>query len=558
MNIEELNKKIDKMGMEFEQIYRRMDGDFALWLQTPEGSEDYSLVTKAFQGKRETEISFVSPNPRSYADHVHSRIASAERQIICRVLEKEGEDKRAAISKLERLINFAFEKADERLTGVLQLPGLLDYSIWTGMLRGRMAGRFLVREAQENVIFDFLPYDPRYFSYEIGRNGIKSTCYKTYRSAVTIKDEYGKEARAEENNEVRDYWELVEPGKIINTVICGNEFLLEPQTHLIPCFPIQHLAVGGIPPINSAGTLGTVHGDSIYAAARSIYKFENDLISMWASHAKLLYKQPIINYYDEEGLKLTTTSFMAEDVINVPMGHNKLEASPTKEISQTLVNLVGFIGSLRQRATLPDIEFGELRNFPLSGTAINELQQARDKIYGPLIRALNIYYTNISNLLEQQLISKELSVKVQSEVAQKYFEVNVEPVDLKVPHIIRVEFTSRTPWTQLDSYQIGDMAKRLGLPDEFIWEFILKVPDPKGLTDQVAIEIAEHSPTLMRLRAIKVLLNQGREDEAKSLIEELYTEWLQQQQIQSPEQREVGSPGEAQEAPMLAGEVTTA
>jgi len=526
-----LLKKIENTESDFRDIFRRMDVDADMWEETGSPlNHDYEMLTKAFQPARETEVDFISNNPATYADNVGARLSSSDMQVIVRMMEKEGQDRRDDVSKLERLFTYALEQADDRLVNLMALTPLKDFLIWSGMIRGRMAVRTLVRQ-DDGVIFDILPLDPRYFTYQIGKDGMKWGNYKTFRSASDLKDEYGADATQEKDNEVNDYWEFIKPGEVWNTVFCKNVELLKPQKHKIPMLPLSYVPVPNVPPLRSRFGKMVKHGDSIYGNVREIYKFENELISMWASHAKLMYKQPTINYMDDQGTPLETTAFLAEAVINIPMGHNKLEASPVKDISPTIVNLVQYMNGLRQRGSLPDVEFGEVKG-QMSGTAINELQQARNRVYGPLIHGMNVIYSTICKQIEKQMISNSMSVKIETELERKYYAAKVTPVDLKEAHIIRVEFTANTPWNQLDTYQIADMAKNLGLPDEFIWEYILKLPDPKGLTDQIAVETAEHSPDLLRLRAIKTMVSQGRTEEIKPLIEDMYTEWQEKQQAQ--------------------------
>jgi len=537
----EIIAKIDN-AEGFDKLESRMDSDFDMWkLKNESSGISYDHATKVLKGIRDTDIHFTSNNPRSFADHVCARLSQADMQIIIRMAEKEGKDRRDDIAKLERLMAFAFDKADERLTTMLMLPPLRDFLIWCGAIRGRMAARVLVYKDGDNLIFDFLPLDPRFIRYAINSKGIQWISYKTFRSAEAIRNEYGKEPKQKQNNEVTDYWEFVKEGNVRNSVICEKEFLRDKKKYKLNRAPVIYLTVVGQPPVgDSSGVDMTMSGESIYAPVRDIYKFENDMISMWASHANLLFKQPMINYFQEGGVQLNTNAYMADAVINLPADKNKLDVSPMKEISPTLINLVGYIGALRQRATLADIEFGELRNYPLSGTAINELQQSRDKVFGPLIKTLNTCYSSICNMVEEQIKEGGIEVDVKTELDHKFFQVKVKPTDLAEAHVIRVEFAARTPWNQLDSYQIADMAKRLGLPDEFIWEYILKLPDPKGIVDQVAIEMAEHSPNLIRLRAIKQMLIIGREDEAKSLMEELYKEWQEQEMaVQQPQQQQL-------------------
>jgi len=129
---------------------------------------------------------------------------------------------------------------------------------------------------------------------------------------------------------------------------------------------------------------------------------------------------------------------------------------------------------------------------------------------------------------------------------------------LKRPHIIEVEFTARTAWQQLDTWQIADMAKRQGLPDAWIHEFILKLQDPKGIGDLAAIEMAEHSPKLALVRAIEALMKQGRTDEASQLMRDLYNMEMQEQSGGMETATTTGQAGASARAVSLGEESTTA
>ena len=537
--VEDICRRISGSETKFQtELYGTMDIDFDLWALQPmaikgiEPSVNYNQVTKIISLDRDTEKGFVSPSPRAFADLIHSRVTASERQITVRAQGGNKGGDRDLARDLELLVAYALEKNDERLTMELNYPPLLDYLVWSGMIRGIFCVRTLVKEGEDGrSSFDFMPLDPRYVKYEMGSKGKLWISSSTFRSAAAIKDEYGKDAADEDNNEVHDVWKVTEPGKKVKNYIIHNRELMEDAIEYdLPTIPVLYLTVPGVPPIKSLRELVNKHGTSIYAGAREIFRFENELISMWASHAELLFRQPLLNYFGTEGKELSTTAYFQSAVMNLPMGQNKLEPAPVKDISPTIVNLIGLIGSLRQRITAPDIEYGELKNFPLSGTAINELQSAREKSQGPILRGLKYLYTGIANQIEQQIKNSGMKTAIEAEVNREYYASEIEPVILDTPHITRVEFVVRTAWNQLDTYQVADMAQRLGLPDEFIWEYILKVPDPKGMKELGMVEDAEHSPILRVLGAIKKLIEDGREGEAKAVGEDFRRQWLSQEQ----------------------------
>lgn len=530
----------DKTDITFKDRNDRMDKDFVRWNIKRQGLKgSYEYMTSLKSKARDTDIELVSNAPRTYSDDVQSILSSSERQIIVRMAEAEGEDKREKIGKLERLLEYAFEKADEHLINLLQ-PTFKESSVWYSIVRGWIAGRFLVYKDKE-VIFDFLPYDPRWLVYQIGANGLLWTAYTTSHSAEELEDEYGKMikkrpwykpwTKEKKSYDLIDRWKYEGERKISNTIICENEFLKEPEIYDMKSMPVLIAPVATRPPIRGENAMEG-YGDSIFAPNRGIDDLLNKMGTLWASHANLLAHQPVINLYDEQGIQLKTTAYLAEAVLNLPKGHNELVPAPMKEISPTLVNLVNWLDSMRVRGSLPDIDIGKP---PPSGTLYNLVQETSNRVFNPQLRNLNSFYSNACRLIEEQLLAggvggkKIGKVEIKGIRKNEYYETEITPVDLKSPHIIKVEFTARTPWQQLDTYQIADMAKRLGLPDGFIQEYILKLPDPKGLGDLSAIEMAEHSPKLAIVRAIQALMKVGRMEEAEQLMQDMYNMQMQEE-----------------------------
>ena len=514
----------------FWALHRRMDDDYVRWQAKGVRIRDSSEYLSP-AGVADTDIKIVSNAPRTFCDNVQSILSSSERQIIVRMAETQtGEDLREAIAKLERLLEYAFYKADQRLIDLL-MPTLKESLVWYSIVRGWVAGRFLTYKEDGEVVFDFLPLDPRRLVYQKGAKGLLWTAYTTYRSAPELEDEYGKIvkqtpwykpwAREKNSYPVIDYWLYEDKNKISNAVICEGEFIKEPEEYKIKSMPILIAPVATRPPIQ--GVLSNEmegYGESIFAPNREVDDLLNKLGTMWASHANLLYKQPTINYYDEQGIELKTTAFLSEAVLNLPRGHNELAPSPLKEISPTLVNLVNWLDGMRVRGSMPDID---IRQPPQSGTLQNLVQEAGNRVFNPQLRNLSSFYSNICRLVEEQLAEggiggeKIRKVSARGVLKNEYYEMDIKPLDIKKPHTIKVEFTARTPWTQFETYQIADMAKRQGLPDAFIQEYILKLPSPKEISDMSAIEMAEHSPKLAIVRAIQALIKAGRFEEAGDL-----------------------------------------
>jgi len=509
--------KIKDKEKKFESYYQKLDDDFKLW-----DLEDtkYEIYTNA--------INVTSNEPRLFADDVQTDLASAEMDISVRMAEVEGEDKSEDIGKLERLFNFLLEKADERLIAMC-LPPLRETLLWLSTIRGCLGARILNYMSKDGIVADYIPLDPRWWTYEVGAGSLNWSAYKLFKTKQQLEDEFGYKkdvpfyqfwVKEKDVYPVYDYWGW-EDGKVMNVVLCGDDKVKQAYYNL-KSLPILIMPVSARPPFVTAdgSELGRF-GESIYANKRQMYALSNRLNSMWATHANVLAHQPLINYIDDDSLRIETTTMFAEGVLNLRKGHQEIQASPLREVSPTLLNLVNWTEDKIARGSTPRVQLGQP---PPSGTALNIYREWGNKIYNPQVRILSHFYAGICRLIEEQLLMggvgerKIKKIEVKTVKNRKLYEAKVTPVDLKKPHIIKVDFTVKTAWSQLDVAQQADMLKRLGLPNRWIWEFILKVPDPRLLEDLAAIEMAEHSPTLAIKKAIEVLRKYGRYEDAEFLL----------------------------------------
>ena len=502
---------------EFHELWDLMDIDYDIWAMNPTPKKtgyDAGIYTKT-KG-HESDIVVTSNDLRVFSDKVCSTLASSEMQIMISMAVAEGEDKREDIGKLERLLYFAFNSADERLRRLL-LPPLRESGDWCAAVRGWRAGRFLVEQRGKDVIFNFTNWDPRWLGYEVGDNGLTKVGYKTFKSKESLgRWHFGA---TKKTNEFIEYWEYEDEEKIGNALVCDNKLVKEAEVLKIPSMPIVIMPVATRPPIASKdGIKLKGYGESLFAADRDVNAVRNRFVSMIANHANRLADQPLINYMASNGIRIDGMTNDPGGVINLAMGENKIEPSPMKEIPQTVVGMMEWLSSQVEQGTLPKIPVGTPAP---SGTLYNLAQEAGNKVFNPQLRNLNNFYVDACRLVEEQLLAGGIKVEIQGEQKKEYYHYKVTPVDLKKPHIIKVEFTAKTPWTQMDTYQVAQMAQSLGLPEAWIHENILKLQDPKLVQDLLALEIYEHSPEGMMKRAVEVLTDRGYVKEADILVDKM-------------------------------------
>ncbi len=549
-----------KGNSEFNGLFTRMDTDFIRWESKSRREADVGYHTIR-EGKG-ADIQLTSNAPRTFANNVQSTLSASDMQIAVRMAEVQGEDMRENIGILERLLIYAFQKADERLINLL-MGTLKENLVWYSIVRGWLAARFLVYKDGKDVVFDFLPYDPRWMVYQVGPNGLVWTGHITSSSPEDLEAEYGTEIKGAPwykpwektaaYYNVIDYWKFDKKGSIWNAIVCNDAWLKEPEEYKLDSMPVLIAPVATRPPIRGEGASKLAgYGDSIFAPNREIDDLINKMGSVWASQANLLAKQPTINYYGKNGVQLKTTAYLAEAVLNLPQGENSLVEAPVKEISPTLVSLINWLDSMRIEGSMPPVESGAPHP---SGTLYNLKQETANRIFNPQLRNLDSFYSNACRLIMEQLVAggvgggKIGKFKIQGQYKNAFFEDEITAPDLKRPHIVSVEFVARTPWTQMDTYQVADMAKRQGLPQSWINEHILRLQDPKYIADLSAMEMADHSPKLAMLASIEAYIKYGQPEKAQQMMQDMFNMQMQedtQLQIQENE-AEPEMPAELQE-----------
>ena len=546
-------KKIEDTETKFKSYYNKLDEDFKLW--------DLEEIEYEVH---EIGINVTTNEPRLFANDVQTDLSAAEMQIVVRTLEEAKEEEREKAGKIERLFDFLLSLADERLISLL-LPPLKESLIWLFLIRGAAGARILNYIEDGKLIPNYMALDPRWLTYEVGGSGLSWIANKVFKTKTQLDDEWGHTpkgapfykpwVRDRELYPVYDYWEVVN-GKVSNTIFCEKEAIHQEIYKNLTSLPFLFMPVTSRMPVVTEGSSeNSRYGESIYAAQRGMYKLASQLSTTWATHAKILSKQPLFNYIDDDSLRLDSTVLFAEGVLNLVRGKQQILPSPLREISPTLVNLVGWVEDKIGRGQTPQLKLGSP---PPSGTALNLYREAGNRIYNPQVRILSHFYAGICRMIEEQLKAggvggeKIKKIKVDTEKEGKYWTYNMTPMDLKKPHIIKVEFTVRTPWSQLDVAQQADMLRRLGLPDRWIWEFILKVPDPKLLEELAVLEMAEKSPMLAMKKAVEILMKYGRKDDAEALVREMDRLEAQERIATGEQAVPTGAP------PEEAGEIPTA
>jgi len=512
ITLEEIEKKVKTKEEQFSKRFDRMDKDYDLW----------NLKPRVFDSHKRY-INVTTNAARTLVNKVQASLVAVPIQIQVKVSNPlPTEDIKEQTNRLERLFRFALDKADLRLRRQA-LPPLRDSVVWHLLVRGWGMVRTLVYREKEEVVFDLLPIDPRNVTFATDSQGLSWINIRTYRSPESLENDYGYEIKTSKSQlgiEVNEYWD-----DSINCVsVKWDEFLKKPKKYNLSRIPIVIVPVPIAPPVvSNSETLVEGYGEAIFAPNRLEYELNDRLLSLGTTHADLVAKQPLINYYRPGvGKELDEPTWVPGGSINVQMDANRLEPYPIKDIPQSLAIFISQTQQRIQQGGLAAVESG-LYTPPASGTALSILRETTDKTIGPYLRALTYLYSDICRLMHEQIIHGGYSVPVATIEGNDFYRYTIEPVELLNDYFLKVNFAARTPWAELENYQIAEMALRNGLVSkDTIREDIIKVDDSKVEEVKVLMEkIIEQNPLINLYKSIETLVKLGRNQEAAILGQQL-------------------------------------
>lgn len=503
IDTDKILSKIAKKEQDFSELYAKMDEDYDLWNVKPRVFDTHDMA-----------INITGNDPRSLFDKVQAYLIGSEVQTS--VLPPENhpapEAKETANTE-ERLYHFALEQADIRLRGILEAK-LLNTLSWHGLARAIIAARILVYpDSAGNIIWDFLPLDPRYLTFGIGRDGLSWTGYKTFRDPESLKDDYRKELGGGDNRgvEVTDYWD-----KEHNVILTkGGETLQTPWKHGLGEVPVVIMPVATGPRVSDPKEAKTASwGQSIFAPNRLSYKQVDELRTILATHAHLLAKSPTV-FQTEAGQPQFTLPegdipYYAGATMVLPPGV-KASRLPVPDIPHSLETAIGLGRGDIQRATYSDIEMGQL-SFQLSGTALRMLKAEIDKVVGPRKQALVDAYTDICLMIKRQIVKQGLTVPVKTVYKDNYSVYDMVPSLLDNDFHVSVDLVVENPWEELERYQLFQMAtQNRAMSRETGMDKILKIQDVKAELEKINLEdVAAVTEEIKLWEAMKIYKRTGQ------------------------------------------------
>jgi len=212
--------------------------------------------------------------------------------------------------------------------------------------------------------------------------------------------------------------------------------------------------------------------ESVYAPVRDLYDLLNKSASGWFT-SNIMSILPALQFISKDGRKSKIPPFGIKTVANLRIGE-EYKLIGLKDVSMSHQAFFGQIMSRIQRATYSNLDYGDL-SFQLSALAIKRMEQAKDQLYIPRLRAKIMMEIWTARTLIKQFIDGGYRTK--EELSNRAFEMPFKRSDLLPKFQIQVNYFSQSPDENIADATIAQTYKNLGLPEEYIYKQIVKVDD---------------------------------------------------------------------------------
>lgn len=469
-----LEKVLDKeKSDEFQKKWRTMDED----------RDIRSLVAYTLTDADGLTVdgaeNVTSTDPQVTGDRIAFALANAAITPEIKVVP-DDERKEAAI---EGFINYALGKANKRLVKKLLQP-INDHIAEDVVYRGEIGGRAIVLRDGAMVDFDVLPWDMRYVSYDIGKDGLLWGARRIKKSKSQILDEYNFEVDGDDA-EIIEYWD-----RDVNEIwLAKQQKLLYSSRNELGVVPIVVQKVGR-------------NGDSIYAPVRKLVAEINKTLSIMQS-VNMISFQPPIAVKTEEGDEELEQGYPAiRRMVIMLQRDDMIEKIPFTEMYNHVQPMLLELKEQWQRATLPFSDFGAYPRGEYSALFIQELGNRAAQIFVPRTLAMSNFYKCLAMLICDQF-KANLGVSVQFEDRDRN-PIIFKPQDLEGDYDIDYHITTLDPERDIANYQLSAMAAEAGVSMHTRLRKIMSFADPVAEEYWIGQELLESTvPGLMEHRQLQ-------------------------------------------------------
>ena len=537
--IDEVVRLVEREDQATSRRRERMDSDYKLQRGDP-----YNTNTDAEGGDAGTDFkSFTSNEAGALVRKIVAFLSSAE--LLLQV--PYGHAQRAERGRYdlkERFVLGLLDQADDLLASLVEIP-LKSQLAWFAPNRGWLTVlALLANQADGTTIGIARPWDPRNVYWQVGGRGLLWACHRTSRPAASVLSEYpGAELTFRDEDELIVVYNMFTPTQ---NGVMTPEVMLKPWTaHGSPRVPVVVVPVPLQPNIWSpTGAMSQTgvpestddYGESVLATNRPLYAHLNEVLSVTLELMAKAREPGGLVFTDEEDTELEEHPSVKSGVQYLGR-EDKYMPVPPPETTKDALQLLSAVTAMLQRGGLPYSTYGEL-SFAISGYAITQLNQQILTVLGPQTQAIQLAMKGIVELWVDQFASGQFNpVTVRGLGRNKdYMQVTITPDLIANLPPFKVEMVAQLPQddvARLSSAQQARSGELPFLPDRWLWENFLHLPDTALIDSMLKEQLAERAhPAALALALAKAAAERGEMDTAKIYLDE-YMRLMVQSSIQA-------------------------
>ena len=490
-----LLERIDEREKQLSELRRRQDADRDLLYL-----KKYIMLDS--DNKPIKDIINVTLNrPAVFAKNVIAAMGTTTQQIIV-----ESSDPMFDTHYVESFLKTAIRAANLRLRrlGRFQLNPFFDEQI---CIRGMPAARCVFQMKNGVLVPDISYWDTRYFTWEMGENGLEYGGYTCNRTQEAIRSQYGIKIKGDKGKVV-DVWD-----KEHNEVWIDEKLEFE-QRHNFGYTPI----VMGIVPSGSMlqdEDALSHYGESIFSLIREAIPELNRLVSIMQTLNLKAVKPPMKakkqgggvapKYEDVTGMGTTTAMDINEDILPIDYGDAKRAAEMA----------YGILDKSLQEGSLNAFDMGTFDQ-AMSAIALVQIGEGRDQVFAPILDTKALLNEDLSTMIINQV--NQLGGKI--ELGEEGHKSSWDTRKLKGEYTVTYHYFPKSPKIDAARFSmaasVGDgliskRAKRIEILQREDWE-----EDER----QLAWEEAEMiSPVVKINRVIRSLVEMADRGDDTTLFE---------------------------------------
>jgi hypothetical protein len=507
----------------------RMDSDYKLQRGDP-----YDTNVDAEGTEAGTDFkSFTSNEAGALVRKVVAFLAGA--QVLLQV--PYGHAQRAERGRYDLKERFALgllDQADDLLAALVEIP-LRNQLAWFSPNRGWVTVRaLLMNRADGTTVGSARPWDPRNVYWQVGGEGLLWACHRTSRPAAQILSAYPEaELAFRDEDELLVVYDMYTEN--MNAVMTPDVMLKPWTPHGSPRVPVVIVPVPLQPniwsPTGAMSMKGVPestddYGESVLATNRPLYNHLNEVLSVTLELMAKAREPGGLVFTDEEDTELEEHPSVKSGVQYLGR-EDKYQAVPPPETTKDALQLLSAVTAMLQRGGLPYSTYGEL-SFAISGYAITQLNQQILTVLGPQTQAIQLAMKGIVELWVDQFVSGQFNPVVVRGLGRNkdYMQVTITPDLIANLPPFKVEMVAQLPQDDVARLAAAQQA-RAGelpfLPDRWLWENFLHLPDTALIDSMLKEQLAERShPAALALALGKAAMERGEKETAKIYLDEYF------------------------------------